>query len=204
MNRCSGFIVDSSLLWCHPNPYVVSKRGWETPRCVPIRIFCGAGEATQRSYHVGITPARNVVGAALHPALWTLDDVGRRQTFVQGFGNLQALQGEHLLHALPQAARSRFILALQEPRQLLQSFLSFLGGLHLPGRPHQIACLTVLLFGQFVEHVADFVIAAALHRLCGSEHLLDRRTQRFGPIDDEQVLAVGRQDRDPAGESVSA
>ncbi len=28
------------------------------------------------------------VGAALHSALRTLDDVGRRQTFVQGLGSL--------------------------------------------------------------------------------------------------------------------
>lgn len=34
-------------------------------------------------------------------ALGTLDDVGRRQTLVQGRGNLQPLQGEHLRRSLP-------------------------------------------------------------------------------------------------------
>jgi hypothetical protein len=53
--------------------------------------------------------------------------------------------------------------------------------------------LAVLLFRQLSEDVTDFVIAAALHRLFASEHLLDPSPQRFGPVDDEQVLAVGRQ-----------
>jgi len=35
------------------------------------------------------------------------------------------------------------------------------------------------------------VIPTALHRLLGAEHFLDGRPQRFGPIDDKQILAVG-------------
>jgi len=37
------------------------------------------------------------------------------------------------------------------------------------------------------------VITASLHRLLGSEDLLDRSSQCLRSIDDEQVLAVGRQ-----------
>ena len=39
---------------------------------------------------------------------------------MQGFGNLQALQGEHLLHPLAQTARRRFVVPLQKARQLFQ------------------------------------------------------------------------------------
>jgi len=59
------------------------------------------GEQPSRSHpslnHIGITPARNVSGSTLYSSLGTLDDVGRRQTFVERFRNLQTLQSEHLL-----------------------------------------------------------------------------------------------------------
>ena len=121
----------------------------------------------------GIAPSRYVVGAALDPALRALDDVGGRQTLVQRFGDLEPLQGEHLLHALAQAASGRFMIPLQKSRQLLQTFLTFFGAVHFPGGPHQVQRLALLLFGQFVEDVAKFVVAAALHMLSPSEHFVD-------------------------------
>ena len=112
---------------------------------------------------------------------------------LRGFGNPQALQGEHLFHPLAQTACCQLVISLQKPRQLLQSFLSFFGGLHLPGSPHQVESLAVLLLGQFVEDATYLVIATPLHGLIAAEHLLDGRSQGLGSIDDEQVLAVHRQ-----------
>ena len=40
------------------------------------------------------------------------------------------------------------MLPLQEPGQLFRPVLSFLGGLHLPGRPHRIALFAALSFGS--------------------------------------------------------
>jgi len=53
--------------------------------------------------------------------------------------------------------------------------------------------LSVLLFVQFVEHIANLVIAAPFHRLFGHEQLLDYCSQRLGPIHDEQILAISGQ-----------
>jgi len=64
--------------------------------------------------------------------------------------------------------------SLQQPRQLFQPPFSFRGGLHLPGRPQQIAGLRVLLFGQLAQHIANFMIATPLYRLFGPEHHKER------------------------------
>src|SRR5437763_15084558 len=50
--------------------------------------------------HVVGTPARNVVRSLLHAALWTLNDVGSAEAFVQRRRELQSLDGEHFRHAL--------------------------------------------------------------------------------------------------------
>jgi hypothetical protein len=62
---------------------------------------------------------------------------------------------------------------------------------HLPSCPQEIASLALLLFRQFIENITNFVIAAALHGLLASEQFFNPSPQGFGPIDDEQVLAVG-------------
>jgi hypothetical protein len=51
---------------------------------------------------------------------------------------------------------------------------------------------------QFVEDVAQFIIATALLRLLSTEYFLDSGAQCFGSIDHEQILAVRSADRDRA------
>src|SRR5215470_590550 len=97
--------------------------------------------------HLRISPSCHVARTTLDSTLRTLDDVGRRQTLVQRLRDFHSLKGEHLLHPLAQATCGAFMIALQKSRQLLQSFLSFLGGLHFPCCAHQIQRLTMLLFG---------------------------------------------------------
>src|ERR1051326_4747672 len=87
-------------------------------------------------HHVCISPTRHVARATLYSTLRTFDAVGRRQALVQRLGNLQSLKREHLLDAFAQATRGALMIALQKSRQLLQSFLSFLSGLHFPCRAH--------------------------------------------------------------------
>ena len=90
-----------------------------------------------------------------------------------------------------QAAGRRLVIALQSG-WLLQTLFAFFGGVHFPGGPHQVG-LPLLIFRQFVEHVAELVIAAALRMLRRAEHLVDARAQGLRTIDDEQIGAICRQ-----------
>jgi hypothetical protein len=72
-------------------------------------------------------------------------------------------------------------------------FFAFFGGVHFPGGAHEIQGLALLIFRQFVEHVAEFAVAAARHLLRRAEDLVDGRPQGFRTMGDEQVRAVRRQ-----------
>jgi hypothetical protein len=104
-----------------------------------------------------------------------------------------AVAGEHLFHALPQTALSRSVIVLQLTGDLLQPLLAFFRAGKLEGRRHQPPRLILLFFGQFVHRVLDFVVAAPLHLLLAAEQFLNGRMERFGAVDHEQILAVGRQ-----------
>src|SRR5215831_17591616 len=142
-------------------------------------------------YRHRASESRYRFGAELH--LEAFDDVGCGQTFMQRRWDLKSLQGEHLLHTFAYATRRRLIIVLEKARQLLQPVLSFLRGLHFPGGAQQVQRLPVLLLRQLIEHVPHLMVATSLHRLLGSEDLLDGRSQGLGAINDEQVLTVGRQ-----------
>ena len=47
------------------------------------------------------------------------------------------------------------------------------------------------ILGQIAKHVAQFVGAAALHWLLGTENRVDRGSERLRATDDEQHLAFG-------------
>src|SRR5436190_18996277 len=101
---------------------IPAKNGSECPDIsVPddlpkMRFSEQPGRRDPTLHHVGVSPARNVVGSLLHAALWTLDHVGGTQAHVQGRRELQSLQREHLLNPFSQTPRGRFVLALEESR----------------------------------------------------------------------------------------
>src|ERR1041385_6058244 len=65
-------------------------------------------------------PAADIARSLPHAAMRAFDQVGRRQALVQAGWNLEPLQREHLLHALPQNASRRSVIVLQLARDLLQ------------------------------------------------------------------------------------
>ena len=47
-----------------------------------------------------------------------------------------------------------------------------------------------LVLGQVVQHVAQFMRTAPLHRVLAAEHGIDRRSQSLGAIDHEEPLLL--------------
>ena len=78
-------------------------------------------------------------------------------------------------------------------RQLLEPLLALFGGLDFPGGAQQIQSLAWLILRQLIEHVANLVIAAALHLLAGAKNFFDGCPQSFGAIDHKQIFAISRQ-----------
>ena len=99
-------------------------------------------------------------------------------------GICSPLQGKHFSHALANTLRGGIVIALEKAGQLLESLLTFVGSLHLPGGPHQIQSLPLLVFG-YSDHIAKFVVPTSLDRLLGAENFVNGSSQRFGAVDDE-------------------
>ena len=114
-----------------------------------------------------------------------LDGVGRPQRPGQGGWHVEAEHGQGLGHALAQAAGGAGVGLVQLRGQRLEQRLGFERGVGVVGGPHPLSDRAAHLLGQVVTDVPDLVeLAAGDHRVV--EHLLDRRGERLGAVQDGQ------------------
>ena len=155
------------------------------------RFFClekSSGSPAQR--HVCIAIATNTTADASHSAIRILDDVGSAEAAGQRGRQLHAVHRKCFLQSFKQTRRCVRVLGLQ-PRSLLLEFGDALAVRKLVGRVHHALHLGGQVLGQPLGDVSHLMGAATLNPRRFAKHLVNRRAQCLGPVDNEQPVQLG-------------
>ncbi len=112
--------------------------------------------------------------------------MGGAQAPTQGRRQLQAINGESLLQAFPQAGCRPWVVGGRP----LGLFLEFDHAL-LPGQMIDCLHLRRQVVGQLVADIFDLMAATARRRAGSAKHPVDGRAERLGAVDDQETAALG-------------